>query len=300
MSTPQKPATEMMTTREVADYLRIKERKVYDLVRLNRIPCTRVTGKLLFPKSLIDRWMASSTATVGGEGPALPPVVAGSRDPLLDWAVRESGCGLALMAGGSADGLRRLAAGEALAAGIHLLDPETGEYNRAAVAATVGHLGVVAIEWAWRREGLLLPAGNPRGIRSITDLAAERVKVIRRQPGAGAQVLFDHLVAEAGLRPADIEVVDGVAMTGQEVALAVLEGKAEAGIGLAAMAKQLRLGFLPLARERFDIVLRRRDYFEPPFQKLLAFARGDALHARAAELGGYDVAGLGTVGYNAP
>jgi excisionase family DNA binding protein len=299
MSSPAKPSSDMMTTREVADYLRIKERKVYDLVRLNRIPCTRVTGKLLFPKGLVDRWMAESTASVA-EGAALPPVVAGSRDPLLDWAVRDSGSGLALMAGGSEDGLRRLAAGEAVAAGIHLLDPETGVYNVPAVTATAAHLGVVALEWAWREEGLLLPAGNPRGIHGLADLARHKAKVIRRQPGAGARVLFDHLAAMAGLAAKDLAYVEPIAMTGQEVGLAILEGKVEAGIGLRAVAKQLRLEFVPLASERFDLVLRRRDCFEPPFQKLLAFARGDAFRARAAELGGYDVTGLGKVRYNAP
>lgn len=300
MASPGKLFSDMMTTREVADYLRIKERKVYDLVRLGRIPCTRVTGKLLFPKALIDRWMAESTASAAAEHQALPPVVAGSRDPLLDWAVRESGSGLALMAGGSEDGLRRLVAGEAMAAGIHLLDPATGEHNRAAIAAAAEHLRVVALEWAWREEGLLLPGGNPQRIAATADLARERVKVIRRQPGAGARVLFDHLVAEAGLGPKDLAYVDQIAMTGQEVGLAILEGKAEAGIGLKAVAKQLRLEFVPLATERFDIVLRRRDYFEAPFQKLMAFGRSDAFRARAAELGGYDVSGLGRVRYNTP
>lgn len=300
MSPPPKPSTDMMTTREVADYLRIKERKIYDLVRLNRIPCTRVTGKLLFPKTLIDRWMADSTATAATEGVAPPPVVAGSRDPLLDWAVRESGSGLALRAGGSEDGLQRLEAGEALAAGVHLLDPDSGDYNRPAIAGSVDHLGVVAIEWAWREEGLLLPAGNPKGIQAIADLARQRVKVIRRQPGAGARVLFDYLVAAAGLGPDDLDLAQGIAMTGQEVGLAVLDGKAEVGLGLRAVAKQLRLDFLPLTTERFDLVLRRRDYFEPPFQKLLAFARRDAFRVHAIELGGYDISGLGQVRYNAP
>src|SRR3546814_9321972 len=88
-------------------------------------------------------------------------------------------------------------------------------------------------------------------------------------------------------------------MTGQEVGLAVLDGKAEAGLGLRAVAKQLRLDFLPLTTERFDLVLRRRDYFEPPFQKLLAFARRDAVRVHAIELGGYDISGLGQVRYNA-
>ena len=80
----------------------------------------------------------------------------------------------------------------------------------------------------------------------------------------------------------------------------VLDGKAEVGLGLRAVAKQLRLDFLPLTTERFDLVLRRRDYFEPPFQKLLAFARRDAFRVHAIELGGYDISGLGQVRYNAP
>ncbi|MEE9318599.1 MAG: helix-turn-helix domain-containing protein, partial [Rhodospirillales bacterium] len=87
----------MMTTREVAEYLRIKERKVYDLVRGKRIPCTRVTGKLLFPKNLIDQWVAEGTEFPGMAAamkPA-PAIVAGSHDPLLDWSLRESACQLA-------------------------------------------------------------------------------------------------------------------------------------------------------------------------------------------------------------
>lgn len=299
MADPAKPSRDMMTTREVADYLRIKERKVYDLVRLNRIPCTRVTGKLLFPRELIDRWMAGSTAGVAAQAPAVPPVIAGSRDPLLDWAVRESGSGLALLAGGSSDGLRRLVAGEALAAGIHLLDPGTGSYNRTAVAAAAGHLGVVAIEWAWREAGLLLAPGNPRGIRGIADLARGAVKVVRCPPGAGARVLLDHLASRAGLAEGEVAYIDEIATTGQEAGLAILEGRADTGIGTRALARQLRLDFLPLATERFDLVLRRRDYFEPPFQRLLVFAGGTAFRTRAAALGGYDVSGLGRVTYNA-
>lgn len=300
MADPAKPFRDMMTTREVAEYLRIKERKVYDLVRLKRIPCTRVTGKLLFPRELIHRWMAGSTAGVAAEAPAAPLVIAGSRDPLLDWAARESGSGLALMAGGGSDGLRRLAAGEALAVGIHLLDPGTGTYNRPAVAAAAGHLGVVAIEWAWREAGLLLAPGNPRGIRGVADLAHGGVTLVRRQPGAGTQVLLDHLLRQAGLDAGQIAQSAEIAQTDQEAGLAILEGRCDAGIGAKAVAQQLRLEFLPLATERFDLVLRRRDYFEPAFQRLLVFAGGGAFRARAAELGGYDVSGLGRVTYNAP
>src|SRR5690242_11408166 len=107
---------ELMTTGEVAAYLRLKERKIYELVRQQRIPCARVTGKLLFPKQTIDLWVASQTEFAGPELRLPPPVAAGSHDPLLEWALLQSGCELALLTGGSADGLRRLAAGQAVLA----------------------------------------------------------------------------------------------------------------------------------------------------------------------------------------
>ena len=75
---------DMMTTREVAEYLRIKQRKVYDLVKARRIPCTRVTGKWLFPRALIDAWVSHGAAALGPAAAAPPPVVAGSHDPLLE------------------------------------------------------------------------------------------------------------------------------------------------------------------------------------------------------------------------
>src|ERR671925_2437787 len=108
-------ARALLTTREVADYLRIKERKVYDLVRERRIPCIRVTGKWLFPKALIELWVIQNSEGGVQVTPAVdrPPVVAGSHDPLLEWAVRESECDLAVMFYGSLDGLKRYTQGKA-------------------------------------------------------------------------------------------------------------------------------------------------------------------------------------------
>ncbi|MBT7486316.1 MAG: helix-turn-helix domain-containing protein, partial [Rhodospirillales bacterium] len=113
-----------MNTHEVADYLRIKERKVYDLIAKKAIPCTRVTGKWLFPKPLIDAWLARETDTTGVSLTPPPAVVAGSQDPLLDWSLRESGCDLAVLPGGSLDGLRRFASGDAVVCGLHIPEPE--------------------------------------------------------------------------------------------------------------------------------------------------------------------------------
>ncbi len=291
---------DFMTTKEVATYLRIKERRVYELVRRRAIPCTRVTGKWLFPKALVDLWVKNHLEGEPPPEPTPPPVVAGSHDPLLDWAVKESDCGLALLTGGSLDGLERLGAGEAVVAGLHLLDGETGEYNVPAVARTLPSQGVVLIEWAWRTQGLVVAAGNPRGIETLADLKAGAVPVIRRQQAAGSQLLLAHLLEREGLALDELNFVAETARGETDLGLAILEGRAEAGIAVEAVARTLKLGFVPLLRERYDLLLRRRDYFEPPVQKLLTFALSEAFRNRADQMGGYDVTGLGQIRYNGP
>ncbi len=292
----------MMNTREVAEYLRLKERKVYELVAARLIPCTRVTGKWLFPKTLIDLWIIQHTDCQPVLRPAvtLPPVIAGSHDPLLEWAVREAGGDLALLFDGSLAGLTHMAARQALACGLHVFNPATGRYNLDLIEQTLAGQPVVALEWAWREQGLMVAAGNPLAIQGLTDLRNPRVRFVDRQEEAGSHLLLQHLLKEQGMTLAELHIGLPPARSELEVALAVLEGKADAGFGIAAVARQLRLEFIPLRKERYDLVVGRRDYFEPPWQRLLAFARSARFAERAAELGGYDISGLGRVIYNAP
>ena len=291
--------SDFMTTKEVAAYLRIKERRVYELVRQRAIPCTRVTGKWLFPKTLIDLWLADK---VEGERPREPPppVIAGSHDPLLDWSVKESDCGLALLPGGSLDGLKRFGEGAALAAGLHLFDAETGDYNVPTVSGTFPALGAILIEWARRRQGLVVAAGNPKGLESLRDLKEKGARVVARQPEAGSYLLLAHLLEQAEMALEDLTCIDGTARSETDLGLAILDGRADAGLAVEAAARTLKLDFVPLAEERYDLLMRRRDYFEPPMQRLLAFARSPAFAERAAQMGGYDLAGTGTVRFNGP
>lgn len=289
---------DFMTTAEVASYLRLKERKIYELVRLRRIPCSHVTGKLLFPRQMIDLWVARQTEFDGPELRPPPPVAAGSHDLLLEWALRQSGCDLALLAGGSEDGLRRLTRGAAVVAGLHIIDPESGDYNLSAVKMLGGMADLVLVEWAKRRQGLVLTAGNPRGIQTLADTAAKGLRVVRRQDGAGAHTLLRYLLSRAGLGLDDLNLLVPPALTETDLAAAVSEGKADCGLAIETVARQFRLAFIPLYEERFDLAMRRRDYFEPPIQALLAFARTPAFRLRAEELGGYDVSDCGRVAYN--
>jgi excisionase family DNA binding protein len=293
---------ELMTTKEVADYLRLKERKVYDLVRERRIPCIRLTGKWLFPRALIELWILQHAegARQLNATAERPPVLAGSHDPLLEWAVREADCDLAVMFNGSLDGLNRFAQGKARCCGLHVLDPESGGYNRALVARTLAGHDVVLIEWAWREQGLIVASGNPHGIRDLSDLQRAQLRLVDRQEGAGSRLLLHHLLHARGIDPATLQVAPPPARNETEVALAIQDGKADVGFGVAAVARQCRLDFVPLQRERYDIVIARRDYFESPFQQLITFARTAPFAEKAAELEGYEISGLGRVVYNSP
>ncbi|MFC7704357.1 substrate-binding domain-containing protein [Plastorhodobacter daqingensis] len=286
----------LLTTAEIAAYLRVKERTIYEMVNRQTIPFTRVTGKLLFPRRLIDAWVEAQTEHPAGGPAAPPPIYAGSNDPLLEWALRESGSGLAVLASGSGEGLAALAEGQAVLAGCHLLDPESGEYNLPAVRARLSG-GIVVIHWARREQGLLVAPGNPLGITDLSDVAARGLRLARRTAGSGSERLLDVLLTRAGLTPMAVQPAARRVATHADLATMVATGEADCGLGLKAVAGPL--GFLPLiADECFDLVLRRRDYFEAPVQALLRFARGPDMAARAARLGGYDLTDLGAVRWN--
>jgi molybdate-binding protein len=156
----------------------------------------------------------------------------------------------------------------------------------------------VGIVWAWRSQGLILAPGNPLGIRDVADLARAGVRVAGRQPRAGSHVLLMHLLAEAGIRLDEVGFLPAPALAEDEVAAAVQDGRADAGFGIGAEAAARGLHFLPLFRERFDLVMERRHFFAPPMQALLGFARGARFAERATQLGGYDLGEAGRVAFN--
>ncbi|TYC79840.1 helix-turn-helix domain-containing protein [Stappia sp. BW2] len=278
---------QFLTTKEVADLLRVKERKVYDLAAANEIPHRRITGKLLFPAAELRSWIEGPTAANARERPG---VLAGSHDPLLDWAVHASGCGLAMLCNGSADGLNRFAAGDAALAGLHL--PEETGWNVESVSR-LNTKEAVLIGWAKRQRGLLVSREAATTIRSVADLKGKRVAM--RQPGTGTALLFSRLLAEAGLSEADLTLGPSTAHTENDAASAVAAGEAEAALGIETAARPFKLAFVPLAEECFDLLIDRRSYFTPPVQKLFEFARTPEFQGKAAALGGYDLDGHGAV-----
>ena len=290
--------SELLTTDEAAVYLRLSERKLYELVANGEIPCTKVTGRWLFPRAALDRWVLSGMiAPPGATHAEPPPIVGGSHDPLLEWALRESRCGLANLSEGSEKGLQRLIRGEVIAAGIHMhrLDGDDEYANTEIIAQTQGLHDTVVIAFARRQQGLLVAPENPLQIKDIGSLAKSGARIAQRPQGAGAQLLLVALLARANLARENLNLIKAPSPTGLDVADAIRAGRADCGIATRSVARTAGLDFLPIVWERFDLVFRQRDYFRHGPQSLLKFMHGPAFRERARELGGYDVEFAGEV-----
>ena len=289
---------EYLTTRELADLLRIKERKVYDLVSNGDVPCSRATGKLLFPLKEVEAWLQANAS--GGSREAESPrpnVVVGSHDPLLEWALRESRCGLASYFDSSIDGLNRFEARDGVATGLHIYDSDTGQWNVPTIESRFSVERVVLVEWAKRKRGIIVRPELINSIKSLGDLIGKRV--VPRQAEAGSQVLFDALLKRETINPSDIDWSSPI-RSEVDAVLAVSEQKADATFGLAALAAQHRLQFVPILDERFDLLVERRAWFDVTWQALVSFCHSPAFQQRASELIGYDTSTQFTVHFNSP
>lgn len=289
-----------LNTEDAAIYLGLKARKLYDLAAAGEVPCSKVTGKWLFPREALDRWVESGLATVPGFNATEPPaIVGGSHDPLLEWAARHSGCGLALLPEGSAAGLERLAQGTVMMAAIHLHGAvEDSRSNIAALETAPQFHDAVLIHFARREQGLMLAPGNPLAIASLADAIARSARFGMRQGGAGAHLLLLSRLAALGASLDELHRPTGSYATGPDLAFAIRAGDIDCGVATRAVANANGLDFLPLDWEHFDLALRRRSYFEAGPQKLFALMADEAFRRQAERLGGYDISQAGRVRLN--
>lgn len=293
----------MLTTSEASEYLRLGERKLYELVAEGAIPCTKVTGKWLFPREDLDRWVLSGLMRPAGMGHAdAPLIVGGSQDALLEWSLRESGSGLATLVEGTESGVGRVLRGEAIAAAIHFhtehdVQDSSEDANVSAVRALATLHDAVLVGFVRREQGLLLQPGNPKDLTSIAGVLASGATMAVRQPGAGAQMLLDALLKQHGAKPKDLRRLDPPCLTGPDLAAAIRAGEADCGIATRAAAKAAGLDFMPLLWENFDLLMHQRDYFKPSLQALMGFMSKPPLKQRANDLTGYDTTPAGTIRY---
>lgn len=222
----------------------------------------------------------------------------GSHDMTLDLLAQflsQRGRRLVSANAGSLGGLVALRRGEAHLAGSHLLDPQTGEYNLSYIAQYLPDTPVRLVTWVGRQQGLLVAAGNPKAIHSLSDLARPDVRYVNRQRGAGTRVLLDYHIRQLGIIPEQIQGYDREEYTHLAVAAAIASGRADCGMGVQAAARALHLDFIPLYTERYDLVIPcehlKHDLLAPLFELMKDPAFRQAVQA----LEGYDITDMGRV-----
>lgn len=190
---------------------------------------------------------------------------------------------------GSMAGIMAIKKGEAHLAGVHLLDPETGEYNRTYVQRFLGGQDVVLLPFLKRKQGWLLPKGNPLGISGVKDIAEKNVQFVNRQKGAGTRILFDLLLKENGLEPEDIAGYDREMFSHLSVAAEVKGNPDAAGLGIYSAAKVMDLDFVPVADEEYDLLMTKEFFESVRGQQLLEIINSREFQEEVEALGGYQV-----------
>lgn len=189
---------------------------------------------------------------------------------------------------GSIGGLTAIKQGTAHIAGSHLFDPETQDYNFPFLQKYLPDIKVNVVNLAIRHQGLILAAGNPKQIEGIQDLTRKEVRFINRQKGAGTRILFDDHLQKAQIKPEQILGYAQEEYTHMAVAANILSGAADCGMGIYAAAKALNLDFIPLAKERYDLIIPEQFMQNPKIQTLFELINKDNIKEKIKNLGGYE------------
>lgn len=197
---------------------------------------------------------------------------------------------------GSMGGIMALRKNEAHIAGSHLLDEDTGNYNVPSIKRLLDGIRLKVINLVYREQGLFVRKGNPKQIKSIEDLVRDDVVFINRQSGSGTRLLTDKRLKDCNIDKADIRGYDRVEFTHMSVASSVKSGVADIGVGIYAASVALDLDFIPMAKERYDIIVPEEFIEDDKIKAFIDIIENDKEFRAAVErLGGYDVADMGKV-----
>lgn len=225
-------------------------------------------------------------------------VIIGSHDVTLDVLANEvkktyPELNLSSAHVGSMGGIMALKRQEAHMAGMHLLDPETGEYNTPYIKRYLKGKNLVLVNLIYRQQGLMVARGNPKNIKGIEDLVREDVLFVNRQRGAGTRLLLDLKLNELNINPDKIRGYNREEYTHMAVAAAVAGKSADVALGILAAANSLNLDFIPIALERYDLVIPEEFYHQNSIEKVLQVINSLEFKQKVSALGGYSTSHTG-------
>ncbi len=314
---PENPVAEVYPTRKmpsklgVEEFLRVKLGTVGGRIVATSLPRGAGSITTLTEADGIIRIPRNSEG-IGGDQPVQAEllrlrsmirntiVVVGSHDNTLDILadhIRINHPGLTLSSShvGSLGGLMAIKKGACHLAGSHLLDTEDGSYNISYIKKYLPGQGVQLVNLVYRQQGLIVPKGNPKAIKDISDLARTDARMINRQAGSGTRILLDYRLDQLNIDPATLAGYKHEEFTHMSVAAAVLSGSADVGLGIFAAARALELDFIPVVTEQYDLVIPDEFFESRQIRTILDTIVTPEFKARVEMLGGYSTENTGMV-----
>ena len=289
-----------LTAEEVAEILHVGRNAVYDLAKTGELGSYRIGRRLRFTYADVQAYIERER----GGGPAATPAVARQRERLvvcgqdiildvLSNYVTQAGFECLRSYVGSYDALTALYKGEVQVASAHLWDGDSGEYNVPYVKRLLPGVPAVVVHLTMRTQGLYV-----RRIHDWADLARPGVVIANREKGAGSRVLLDEHLRLLGIEPSSIAGYGTEVQSHIAVASAVARGRADAAVGSEKVARQVDgIDFVPLQKERYDLVVRRADFDTRPIQAMMAILESGIMRDEFAGLGGYDTTDMGRIAF---
>ena len=290
--------SQLLTTKQVSEFLNINEKLVYSLVSEKGLPASKVTGKWLFPKNLVEQWVETNTINYPktAESPSVSQavlIITGSNDLLLDKVISLYNLNfpgnIAVFGNlGSMGGLQALRQNFCHIASSHLLQENGDDFNFEFASRELEHMPAI-VNFCKREQGILVKKGNPKKIKTVSDLARPGTCIVNRPLGTGTRLLLDQELKKAALRGDKIDGYNHEVHRHLDVGLEILSGRADAGLGIHAVAGLLDLDFVTLRWESYDLMIFKERFFDANVQNFLGLLHEEQFFKLAESLQGYDV-----------
>ncbi len=289
--------SQLLTTKEVAQFLNVNEKMVYSLVAEKGLPASKITGKWLFPKHLVSQWIEANAINYPStpDSPSVSKavlIITGSNDLLLEKVISHYNTrfpgNIAVFGNlGSMGGLQALRQNFCHIASSHLIQENGEEYNFEFASRELEHMPAI-VNFCKREQGILVRKGNPENIATISDLARTGIRIANRPLGTGTRLLLDQELKKAALSGNKIDGYESEVHRHLDVGLEILSGRADAGLGIHAVAGLLNLDFVPLLWERYDLMIFKERFFDTSVQQFLGLFHEDQFFKISDALQGYD------------
>lgn len=291
---------ETYTPDEIAKIFKISKHTVYELIKRGELQAFKVGNKMRIDKSEVERFKNVDTSSRHEHSLSLQ--IAGSHDFLIEHLIKyvtKQADFISLQPTyiGSLEGLMMLYRGSCDVAAIHLLDPSSGEYNLPFIKLFFVHEPLTVIRLASREQGFIIAKGNPKGIHDFHDLTRKDITFVNRQKGSGTRFLLDSSLAKEDIAPSSIKGYDNEEWNHLSTASYISRGIADAALGIRSAAEQLGLDFIPVAKEKFDLVLRWSKKNEDALQHLLDVIQLTNFKESISTLKGYNTEEFGKIIY---